>query len=73
MNEQLGIKDIRNLYQSEWVLLVKPEIEKGKIKKGRVVFHSKDRGEVHRNLQEFKGNKALVYTGEIPKNVEVIL
>jgi len=55
------------------VLLVQPEVEKAKTIKGEVVFHSKNRGDVHRNLQKFKGDKALVYTGEIPENVEIIL
>ncbi|MEW5692683.1 MAG: hypothetical protein AB1765_05255 [Candidatus Hydrogenedentota bacterium] len=73
MDSQLEIKDITRLYKDEWVLLISPKVEKAKIKEGKVVFHSKDRGEVHRKLQSFKGNKALVYTGKVPENVEVIL
>ncbi|MFH1562036.1 MAG: hypothetical protein ABIF11_01260 [Nitrospirota bacterium] len=73
MDEQLGIKDITRLYKNEWVLLISPEVEQAKIKEGKVVFHSKDRSEVHRNLQNFQGNKAIVYTGKVPENVEVLL
>jgi len=40
---------------------------------GEVVFHSKDRGEIHRRLSDFKGDKAIIFTGKLPENVEVLL
>jgi hypothetical protein len=44
-----------------------------KVEGGEVVFHSKDRGEIHRKLNDFKGNKAIVFTGKIPEDVGVLL
>lgn len=38
-----------------------------------VVFHSKNREEVHKRLSDFKGNKAIVFTGKIPEEVGVLL
>lgn len=75
MHEKLNLKEIKEQYKDEWILLLNPETStKGaKIEGGEVVFHSKDRGQIHRILSDFKGNKALVYTGEIPEDVEVLL
>lgn len=71
---KLSIENIREKYQDEWVLLMNPDISpETTVAGGEVVFHSKDRGEVHRKLPEFSGNKAIVYTGKIPEDVSVLL
>jgi len=74
MCKKLSITKIREKYRDEWVLLLNPDISsETKVKGGEVVFHSKDRGEVHRKLSDFKGNKAIVFTGKIPEDVGVLL
>lgn len=74
MSKKLSTKRIRSRYKDEWVLLLNPEIssETG-IEGGEVVFHSKNREEVHKRLSDFKGNKAIVFTGKIPEEVGVLL
>jgi len=74
MGKKLSTKRIRSRYKDEWVLLLNPEIssETG-IEGGEVVFHSKNREEVHKRLSDFKGNKAIVFTGKIPEEVGVLL
>jgi len=74
MGKKLSTEKIRNKYKNEWVLLLNPEIssETG-IEGGEVVFHSKSREEVHKKLSDFKGNKAIVFTGKIPEEVGVLL
>ncbi len=74
MGKRLTIKKIQERYHDEWVLLLNPNISpETKVEGGDVVFHSKDRGEVHRRLSDFKGNKAIVFTGKIPEDVGVLL
>ena len=74
MGKKLSTKRIRSRYKDEWVLLLNPGIssETG-IEGGEVVFHSKNREEVHKRLSDFKGNKAIVFTGKIPEEVGVLL
>lgn len=74
MGKRLLVRTIKQRYRDEWVLLLNPDISpETKVEGGEVVFHSKDRGEVHRRLSEFKGNKAIVFTGKIPEDVGVLL
>ncbi|MEW6006690.1 MAG: hypothetical protein AB1630_04965 [bacterium] len=69
----MEIEKIKENYKDEWILLSKPVISEAKIKRGEVIFHSKKWIEVQRSLKNFKGDKALLYTGRIPDDVEVIL
>ena len=73
MGKKLSTKRIRSRYKDEWVLLLNPEIssETG-IEGGEVIFHSKNREEVHKRLSDFKGNKAIVFTGKIPEEIGVL-
>ncbi len=70
----MKVEDIKEKYRDEWILIINPVVSsETKIVEGDVAFHSKDRGEVHRKLYDFKGNKALIYAGKIPEDVEVLL
>ena len=70
----MRVGEIKEKYKGEWILIINPVVSaETKIVDGDVAFHSKDRGEVHRKLSDFKGNKALIYAGEIPEDVEVLL
>lgn len=74
MGRKLSTKKIREIYKDEWILLLHPDIStETTIEGGEVAFHSKDRGEVHRRLSDFKGNKAIIFTGKIPEDVGVLL
>jgi len=69
----LSIDQIKERYTNEWVLLVDLDIsERTTVEGGVVVFNSKDRGEVHRSLSKFKGNKAIVFTGKIPEDLGIL-
>ena len=61
--------------QSEWVLVGNPELTKDlTIKRGKVLYHSKDRDEVYRKARELKPkHSAVVYTGTLPADVVVVL
>lgn len=70
----MRVGEIKEQYKGEWILVINPVVSpETKILEGDVAFHSKDRGEIHRKLYDFKGNKALIYAGEIPEDVEVLL
>jgi len=73
MRKRLNVEEIEETYKDEWVLLIDPDVSGAEVIGGEVALHSKDRGEVHRRLSEWKGSKALIYTGKIPEEVEVLL
>jgi len=74
MGEKLSIEKISERYKDEWILLLNPDISPvTKVIGGEVTFHSKDRGEVHRRLSQYKGNKAIIFTGSIPEDVAVLI
>ena len=71
--DRVSIDEIKERYINEWVLLVDPDIsDDTTVEGGVVVFNSKDRGEVHRSLSKFKGNKAIVFTGKIPEDLGIL-
>ncbi|MBC8179844.1 hypothetical protein H8E88_01855 [candidate division KSB1 bacterium] len=74
MDKKLSIRKIKERYRDEWVLILNPYVSsQTKVNGGEVVFHSKDRGEVHRILSNYKGDKAIIFTGKIPKDVGVLI
>ncbi len=74
MGKKMSINKILEMYREEWILLLNPEISPAtKVEGGEVVFHSKNRTEVHRRLSDFEGNKAIIFTGKIPEDVGVLL
>ena len=71
--DRLSIDQIRERYIDEWVLLIDPDIsDETVVQGGIVIFSSKDRGEVHRSLSKFKGNKAILFTGKIPEDLGIL-
>ncbi len=75
MNEVLTITEIESRFDSEWVLLEDPEVNKNmKVVGGKVVCHSKDRDEVYRKAIELRlKSSATLYTGTIPEGAAIIL
>ena len=75
MDEMLTMDQIKERYDSEWVLLGDYEInEFSWINEARVLFHSKSRDEVHRKAMELMPKRTLpTYVGRIPANTSILL
>jgi len=75
MKEILSFSEIKERFDSEWVLIGDPETDDGfNVKQGVVLWHSKDRDEVYRKAREIHPNhSAILYTGKLPDDVAVVL
>ncbi len=76
MNDVMSLTEIEALFKSEWVLVGDPETaETLEIRKGKVLWHSKDRDEVYRKARELKPRHcAILYTGPlVPEGTAIIL
>ncbi len=75
MPEILTIDEIKQRYDSEWILLEDPETTPSlDVRSGIVLWHSKDRDEVYRKAIELRpAHSAFLYTGSLPENAAVIL
>ena len=64
---------IRSKYPNQWLLLEDFELDASTtLRKGRVIAHSKDRGEIHRALKTHTGNLCVHFTGSLPPDTGVI-
>lgn len=75
MSEVMSLAEIQSRYKSEWVLLEDPETtESLEVRKGKVLWHGKDRDEVYRKAMELRPkHSAILYTGSLPENTVVVL
>lgn len=75
MKEILSFSEIKKRFDSEWVLVGDPETDDVlNIKRGVVLWHSKDRDEVYRKAREIHPNhSAILYTGKLPDDAVVVL
>jgi len=75
MNEVVTMAEIRDRFESEWVLLEDPQAtETLEVTGGRVLWHSKDRDEVYRKARELQPrHSAIIYTGTLPEDAVVVL
>lgn len=75
MSEILTLSEIRDRFQSEWVLLEDPKTtESLEVKGGKLLWHSKDRDEVYRKARELRPkHSAILYTGTLPEDMVVVL
>jgi len=75
MNEIMSMVEIREKFESEWVLVEDPETtESLEVTKGKVLWHSKDRDEVYRKARELAPrSSAILYAGTIPKEGALVL
>jgi hypothetical protein len=64
----LTVKEIRERFPSEWVLIGDPQTsETLAVQAGKVLCHSKDRDEVYGKAIELRPKRcAFLYTGPIP-------
>ena len=75
MNEILTIEEIYARFSDEWVLLENPETKETlEIIRGKLLFHHKDRHEVHRKAMELRPkHSAVFYTGRIPSDMAILI
>jgi len=75
MNEEMSVAEIEARFKSEWVLVGDPETTDAlEVKRGKVLWHSKDRDEVYRKVKELQPkHSAILFTGEIPKDMVIVL
>jgi hypothetical protein len=67
MNEVMSSVEIETQFKSEWILVGNPETNEAlEVKRGEVLWHSKDRDEVYKKVMELKPkHSAILYTGTI--------
>ena len=64
---------IKSKYPNQWLLLQDFELDASTtLRKGRVIAHSKDRGEIHRALKKHTGNLCVHFTGAVAPDTGVI-
>lgn len=75
MEQVMTIEEIETQFDSEWVLIVDPIADdKLKVQSGQVACHNKDRNVVYRKAKEIRPkNFAMLYTGTIPHDMEIVL
>ncbi len=71
----VSLSEIRDRFQSEWVLLADPETDESlDVKGGTLLWHSKDRDEVYRKALELRPRySAILYLGQLPEGTVVVL
>ena len=76
MGEVMTSEEIYSNFPSEWVLVGDPETEENLVvKRGKVLWHGADRGEMDRFMQEVPApfSMAVLYTGRLRKDREYVL
>jgi hypothetical protein len=75
MDEVLSLADIEERFGSQWVLIGDPELDESlNVKRGRLLWHSNDRGEVYRKAHELRPeHSAILYMGAVPDDTVVVL
>ena len=75
MKEMLSAVEIKDRFDSEWVLIGNPEIDDTfNVKKCEVLCHSKDRDEVYRMARKINPNhSAILYTGKLQNGAAIVL
>ena len=75
MDEVLTSAEIEARFDAECVLVEDPETDEMlRVRRGRVLWHSKDRDEVYRKAVKLRpGRFAILYTGRIPEDSAVVL
>jgi len=75
MSEVCSYSEMKDRFSGEWVLVGDPETDENlQVVTGNVLWHSKDRDEVYRKAREIGPRHfAMLYFGEIPEDVAVVL
>jgi hypothetical protein len=76
MADIMTAAEIKERFDSEWVLVGDPEVEENLVvKRGKVLWHGKDREELNRFMDGMERplNVAILYTGTISKEEAIAL
>jgi hypothetical protein len=75
MAETLSMQEIQARYDGEWVLIGDPEVDVSlNVRRGQVLWHSKDRDEVYRQARQLKPKHcAFLYVGRMPQDMAIVL
>jgi hypothetical protein len=75
MNQIMTFEQMREAFDSEWLLIADPQVDESmNVVAGHVVFHSKDRDEVYDRAIHLKLKRsATLYTGKIQQGTAVVL
>lgn len=75
MDNIMTVEEMRTQFESEWILVENPQTNDAlEVLKGKILHHSKDRDEVYRKAVALRPKRsAIVYTGEIPEDMEIAL
>lgn len=75
MDQIMTIEEIEKQFTNEWVLVVDPNLDDQlKVQSGNVAWHSQSRDDVYRKAKEIRPkNFAMLFTGEIPHDMEIVL
>ena len=73
--EILTMKEIEEKFDSEWVLIGDPQTnDLLEVLSGKILHHSKDRGEVHQRVMELRPKRfAVLHIGKPPEGMEFAL
>ena len=71
MDKVMSWDEIKETFDGEWVLIEDPECTPShQVIRGKVVFHSKKRSEVHNKFKELSPlHPAILYVGDTPKDL----
>ncbi len=71
----MTLQQIEAQFPSEWVLVGDPDTDESlKVLGGEVLWHSKDRDEVYRQIGKFRPKRfAMLYTGTMPEGTAIVL
>jgi hypothetical protein len=75
MTSVLTLAEIQAQFPGEWVLVADPQTGPTRdVQSGNVLHHSKDRDEVYRQAVALRPARfALLYTGTMPPDTEILL
>ena len=75
MDSIMSLMEIQENFSSEWVLVEDPVTTPSlQVQAGKVLWHSKDREEIYRKVQELRPrHSAILYTGTIPEDMVIVL
>jgi hypothetical protein len=75
MENEMTIQEIEARFDSEWVLVENSRTNEAlEVLSGKVLHHCKDRDEVYRRAVALRpGRCAVLYTGEIPEDIAIVL
>jgi hypothetical protein len=75
MSDVMSYAEAQAKYDSEWVLFENPVTDAQlRVLSGKVLWHSKDREEVHRKALELRPKKAaILFVSKAPKKVAYLL